>query len=131
MADDGDRNKTPTTMTTPHKRLMSLLRTMGFHPIEELQVGKYSIDCYVDEVHCGFECDGKRFHAGVAKGKKDKARDAWIFENAGIPLLRIHADTIMQVKMWDTLKEMVKDHIERFSPTLDERLEKGKAFGVI
>lgn len=123
------REPTPTTMTKPHQRMHSLLRTMGFDVEDEVRVGRYSLDCYVREVHCGFECDGKRYHAGIAKGKRDRERDEWIFDNAGIPILRIQADAL-QWRMWEELKPQIEEFIERYASTLSSRRRKGDTLGV-
>lgn len=136
-----DREKQATTLTTPHKRLHSLLRVMGFEVEDEVRVGKYSLDCYVREVHCGFECDGKRYHAGIAKGKRDRSRDEWIFNNAGIPIMRIQADAISQVRMWDDgvdargntvkkLKTLITEFIDEHADDIDARRRKGTDLGV-
>lgn len=117
------------TMTKPHKLMHSLLRQMGFEVIDEQQVGRFSLDCYVPEVHCGFECDGKRFHAGVKKSRRDRDRDEWIFDNAGIPILRIQADAL-QWKLWATLEPQIIDFIDRFADTIEERRTKGKDLGI-
>ena len=96
---------------------------MGFSVEDELSVGKYSLDCYVREVHCGFECDGKRYHAGLKKQSRDRDRDRWVFENAGIPILRIQADAL-QWRLWEDLKPQIIMFIDRFSSDTEERRSK-------
>lgn len=84
-----DRPQTArTTLTEPHRRLKALIERAGFWVQDELSVGKYSVDCYVHELHLGFEADGGT-HRGRSSSRKDAARDLWILENAGIPLLRV------------------------------------------
>ena len=56
---------------------------------DELQVGRYRLDCYVRELHLGYEADGRRYHRGAVKLRRDAERDAWIRENAGIAVLRV------------------------------------------
>lgn len=124
-----NRAPTPKSMTRPHKRLHSLLAVMGFIVEDEVRVGKYSLDCYVRELHMGFEADGKRVHAGVHKQAKDKARDEWIWENAGIPIMRIQHDAL-QFQLWDDgpngpgLKSLIMDFIDRFEKDIEERRSK-------
>lgn len=124
-----DRERQATTLTKPHKLLHSLLRTMGFEVEDEVQVGRYSLDCFVREVWCGFECDGKRYHAGIAKGKKDRERDRWVYEQAGIPILRIQADAL-QWRLWEDLKPQITEFIERYAEDWTERCDKGRSLGV-
>lgn len=106
-----NRSPVPTTMTKPHRLMHSLLVTMGFDVEDEVKVGKYSLDCYIRQLHMGFECDGKRVHAGVKKQQKDRARDRWIMEHAGIPIMRIQADAL-QWQLWEQLKPLITDFIE-------------------
>ena len=124
-----NRAPAPTTMTTPHKRLHSLLRVMGFEVEDEVQVGRYWLDCFVREAWVGFECDGKRIHAGVRKQAKDGARDEWIYDNAGIPLMRIQADAL-QFRLWEELKVHIMAFIDEHAPTQEGRERKGKELGV-
>lgn len=124
-----NREPNQTTMTKPHKRLHSLLRVMGFEVEDEVRVGKYSLDCFVREAWCGFECDGKRIHAGVRKQKKDGERDKWIYENAGIPVMRIQSDAL-QFKLWDELKVHIMEFIDSHAGDQAERERKGKGLDV-
>ena len=78
------------------------------------------MDCYVRELHMGFECDGKRYHAGVAKGKKDRSRDDWIWDNAQIPIVRIQADAI-QWRLWEDLKTRITAEIDRHAGDIEKR----------
>ena len=110
-------------MTKPHQRLASLLRIMGFDVENEFKVGRYRLDIYVRELHLGFECDGKRYHAGVAKSKRDKARDEWILEHAGIHIMRIQADAI-QWRLWEDLKPQIAQFIDEYAGDIEARRSK-------
>lgn len=118
-----------TALTGPHKLLHAFLRDsrvgMGFRVEDEVEVGKYRLDCFVRELWIGFECDGKRIHAGVTKQKKDEARDAWVSENAGIPIMRIQADAL-QFTQWEKLKPIVLAFVEEHADTVEERKAIGK-----
>lgn len=126
------QKETPSTaLTGPHRLLHALLRDsragMGFEVEDEVPVGKYRLDCFVRELWLAFECDGKRIHAGVTKQKKDAARDEWVFENAGIPVMRIEAD-LLQFTMWEDLKPEIVAFIEEYAGTT-EKIEARKAIG--
>lgn len=112
-----------TALTGPHRLLRALLRTMGFNTLDEYPVGKYRLDCYVQDLHMGFECDGKRIHAGTRKQQKDHNRDEWIFENAGIPILRIQSDAL-QFTLWDKLTPQILEFMEEYGDDIEERREK-------
>lgn len=114
-----------TALTGPHRLLHALLRTMGFEVEDEAAVGKYRLDCFVRDLWIGFECDGKRIHAGVAKQKKDGARDEWVFENAGIPIMRIQSDALA-FPMWEELKPLIIEFVEKYGYNVEERKAKGE-----
>jgi len=125
-----------TALTGPHRLLHGLLRTMGFTVEDEYPVDKYRLDCYVPEVHMGFEMDGKRIHAGITKQKKDAARDKWIYENAGIPIMRIQHDAA-QYTLWgidphtkeiadDGLAKLILNFVEEYSNNISERRQVGR-----
>lgn len=125
-------------LTKPHRALHMVLgdsRYCGLQVEDEVEVGPnpkrafYRIDCFVREVWCGFECDGKRIHAGIKKQKSDRARDLWIWEHAGIPIMRIQADAL-QFKLWDELVPQIKEFIESYSHTISERRALGEFLGV-
>lgn len=75
-------------MTKIHVRLHETLWGLGFDVEDELKVGPYFIDCYVRELHLGFEADGQAYHKGK-DAQRDAERDAWILANAGIPIKRV------------------------------------------
>ena len=124
-----DRERQETKLTKPHRLMHSLLVTMGFDVEDEVEVGRYRMDCLVREVWCGFECDGKRVHAGVKKQQKDRARDIWIYEHAGIPIMRIQADAL-QWQLWEHMKPMITEFIDEYAPTIATRRVQGEDTGV-
>lgn len=76
-------------MTALHRTLHQTLWRMGFEVTDEWEVGRYSIDCYVPELGLGFEADGKLWHRTKAQQRRDRERDTWILDNAGIHILRV------------------------------------------
>jgi hypothetical protein len=117
-----DREKPESKLTRPHRRLHSILVQMGFDVMDEVEIPRsegrtYRLDCYISELHMGFECDGRRAHAGIRKQIRDRDRDCWIFENAGIPVMRIPADALRR----EDLTEQIMDFIKKFSSDIDER----------
>lgn len=105
--DSGNRD---ITGTAGHKKLHQfLVNVVGFIIEDEYPASAYSIDCYAEEVHVGFEYDGKDFHSSTAQRKRDLTRDQWIMEALGIPIMRItEADLLKgnqqllftQIKAW-------------------------------
>ncbi len=88
MVGDPGREPTPTTGTLPHRQLHDLLVDLGFDVEDEYAVGRFSLDCYVAELHLGFEADGRMWHGGVQR-RRDEARDREIETTYGIPVLRM------------------------------------------
>lgn len=128
-----NREKPATELTGPHRLLHAFLRDkrvgMGFEVEDEVPVGKYRLDCFVRDIWMGFECDGKRIHAGIVKQQKDEARDAWISENAGIPIMRIQSDAL-QFTQWEKLKPIVLAFCEEHGDTIKERMKIGENLGI-
>jgi very-short-patch-repair endonuclease len=84
-----DGQERGTTGTSGHRALHRfLVEAMGFVVEDEHPAGRYSIDCYAEEVHAGFEYDGRDFHASTAQRRRDAERDAWILGELGIPIMR-------------------------------------------
>jgi very-short-patch-repair endonuclease len=80
------------TITKCHKELHNILETLcGFQVRDNAEFGKYKIDCYCEEIKCGFEADGKLYHTWK---KKDKKRDTEILENYGVRILRLPEELI-------------------------------------
>ena len=97
-----------------HKDLIKVLNKIGFLVETEVWVSRYSLDCYVEDLHAGFEADTKKTHM---KGR-DRKRDKWIWENYNIPILRVD---IEEYKDMDTLKKKILDFVNKYEGTAGER----------
>lgn len=114
-----------TSGTVPHVRLHDLLLWQGFDVEDEVQAGPYRLDCYVRELHLGFEADGPH-HGGLTRNR-DAARDGWIWENLGIPVLRVAAD---ELRLRDgPAVDSVRRFIEEHRWTVAERLARAERWG--
>ncbi len=103
---------------------MHMLTEIGLEIQTEYNVGKYYLDVYCEEVHIAFEADGRYAHAGPRRKERDKIRDEWIYDNAGIPVLRLDERVIRKV-VWDETIEKVKRFIDEYAHDLELRKEKG------
>lgn len=118
-----NQNPVAKTRTAPHVRLIEILYNIGFYVTEELPVGKYFLDCYLKDGHLGFEADGPTHSRMKSAIKKDAARDAWILENAGIPIMRITADALMKKSMEANVIASIQSFMDEWWNDLDERCE--------
>lgn len=109
-----------TTLTAIHRRLRDLLTRAGFWVQDELQVGKYRIDCYLQEVHLGFEADGRLHHTRTAK-MRDRARDEWILDNSGIIIMRLTDRDLTTESDRERSYARILSFIERHGETSEER----------
>lgn len=107
----------PTRLTEPHKKLHNIISDMGFAVADEVEVGDYILDCYVREVHLGFEYDGP-LHDRPKQKKHDKNRDEWLNNEAGIPVFRVNE---VQLKDKEQLQLDIVDFIETHMWTIEER----------
>lgn len=98
---------------------------LGLRSVDEQQVGKYSIDCFVEECWLGFEADGRRTHAGKKKRERDAARDAWILEHAGIPILRIPNKKLEKLATRPLTQEEIMVFVEEWNDSAEDRRQKG------
>ncbi len=85
----------PTRDTAPQRRLHIMLEDMGFYVEDEVAVAQYYLDCYVRELHLGFEADGPT-HAGL-RVVRDRRRDDEIMSLYRIPVLRVPATELRNV----------------------------------
>lgn len=120
-----NREEAPRTLTKPHRRLMHLLSDLGLEVQTEFQVGRYFLDVFCEEVWIGFEADGRRAHSGTKRQARDRTRDEWIFEEAGISVLRLDEQVLRKV-VWEETKELVRGFIEKHAEDLEVRKEKGR-----
>jgi len=110
----------PTSLTKPHRELHSIISDIGFGVEDEKQIGKYTLDCYVEEVHLGFEYDGP-MHDSPKQKLHDKNRDLWFLEIAGVPILRINE---VQLKDKEQLLLIIESFVEEHMWTISDRMDK-------
>lgn len=111
------------TWTKPHRRLMHLLADMGLEAKSEFPVGRYSLDAFCEDIWMGFEADGRKAHS-MRRGS-DLKRDTWIFEHAGIPVLRLDEQVLRKV-CWEDTQKLVQDFIDEHKDTIRERRRSGE-----
>jgi very-short-patch-repair endonuclease len=92
------------TDTKPHLMLVNLLEELGYKVMKEAIFGQFFIDCYVPELHLGFEADGP-FHIK----EKDNKRDAILLKKYFLPIGRFSAEILM-----DEDKSKVKNKLQKF-----------------
>lgn len=109
----------PTALTGPHRRLHDLIRGVGLAVEDEVQVGRYTLDCYLGEVHAAVEYDGP-LHRHPKQRAHDRARDVWLYEQAGIPVLRVREDDD-----WRAVPERVREFVEQHASTTELRQARG------
>ena len=95
------------TGTKCHLRLHKILEEMGFQVLDEALFGRYSLDCYVPEIHIGFEADGKHWHSK----KHDSERDEWLFEKFSLPICRLKDSILIPISKESLVKEMIQEFI--------------------
>lgn len=109
--DSPDRD---TTGTRGHRQLHEfLVDVMGFIVEDEYPAGVYSIDCYAEEVHAGFEYDGKDFHSSTAQRRRDSGRDSWIMSELGIPIMRFTGPDLLKGNrpaLFDLVSGWIESH---------------------
>lgn len=103
---------------------MHLLAELGLQVQAEFPVGKYHLDVFCEEVWLGFEADGRVAHAGRKRQEKDAYRDKWIYENAGIAVMRLD-EQVLRKRVWEVTQKAVQDFIERYAEDLQQRKERG------
>lgn len=74
----------PTTMTTPHTTLISMLEMMGLDVVEEIPFHPYTVDCYVPSLHMAFEADGPKHNK-----QKDMVRDLYLLGTYALPVIHL------------------------------------------
>ena len=110
---DPGREPQPTTGTLPHRQLHDLLVDMGFDVEDELSVPPFSLDCYLREIHLGFEADGELYHSGQSKRRRDAERDRVIFDHFGIKVLRVRErELAVPAEAEDIIQGFINEHAE-------------------
>lgn len=116
-----DSSPRATTGSKGHRALHRfLVEVMGFIVEDEYPAGPYSIDCYVEEVHAGFEYDGKDFHSPTKRRRRDEDRDRWILEELGIPIMRVTDEDLLKGNQ-TTLFELVSGWLEVYGNIAERR----------
>ncbi len=113
----------PTEFTALQRRLTLTLERLGFYVEEEVPVGAYRLDCYVRELHMAFEADGP-MHRGFSAQRRDRKRDAWIREVAGIPVIRVDGK-LLAPDRGDMLWFLIHDNIEVYAASAEQRRAQG------
>ncbi len=113
----------PTRETAPHLKLSRWLSDLGLQPWNEFPVGKYTVDVFLEEAWVAVEFDGYLFHRGDSKHRRDRARDAWILERAGIPILRVSDDELDRL---DDLQTRLEVFLTEHADTYEERRKLGE-----
>lgn len=94
------------TETKGHLELIRILNELGFEVVSEYRIGKYWIDCWVEELNIAFEYDGPSH--GLRK-KTDAKRDLELIGNYGVrKVIRIKEKDFAST---DELKEKISSEI--------------------
>lgn len=96
--------------TKIHQALINILSSMGHTVRIESPFGPYFIDCYIKELHLGFEADGKPFHSKM----KDRKRDSDLLDNYGLRILHISEDYLKSKKGKDVAREMIEEFVGEY-----------------
>jgi very-short-patch-repair endonuclease len=94
-------------ITKCHQRLHDILAGLGFKVVDNADFEPYKIDCYVDELHLGFEADGIGYHWK----RRDAKRDAFILENYRVKILRITDKDLLNKKMQEDVKNRILEFV--------------------
>jgi very-short-patch-repair endonuclease len=85
------------TESPPHETLFELIRAAGLpEPRTEVQVLEYRLDLYWPELNLAVEVDAYGTHGSRQRFEADRVRDARLFAEMGITVIRITGDTIEQ-----------------------------------
>jgi len=120
----------PTSLTGLHKNLRALIQDMGLEVEDEVQVGRYRVDCYVREVHGVVEADGTPWHSGPAKRKKQRERDAWLLSHAGLHVLHIEPRDIRNREAREVTRKLIELWIEHHAHDYEHRKQIGRPWGL-
>ncbi|KKK94180.1 hypothetical protein LCGC14_2685450 [marine sediment metagenome] len=109
------RSPTPTSDTVPQRQLEALLNELGFDVETETLAGTFFLDCYVRELHMGFEADGPT-HDVPKQRQHDAYRDHVIWETHRVPILRVKS---LELEDWD--KGLATGLLDRVLGFIDSR----------
>ena len=79
---------------------------------DEKSVPPYSLDCYVAELHLGFEADGGIYHSGPRKRAKDRERDWDILNQYGIHVLRLTDRELVSSMATTIIQQFIDENAE-------------------
>ena len=122
------RDPVSSTGSRIHVRLHDTLVDLGYYVEDEATVGRYSLDCYVRELHLGFEADGLIYHKTKRQLEQNTKRDAWILVNAGIPILRI-PESRLKTASNPELLECIELFTNLYVSDIDVRRQIAEAIG--
>ena len=80
-----------TTLTRPHRRLVSVLQDLQLTVEIETPFPPYSVDCYLPDLHVAVEADGP-MHSAM----RDQVRDDTLMAVYALPVLRIDSGTLVK-----------------------------------
>ena len=120
----------PTSLTGLHRRLRTIIQDLGLEVEDEVQIGRYRVDCYIREVHAVIEADGTPYHSGPAKRKKQRERDEWLLSRAGVHVLHIEPRDIRNRAAKEVTKKLIKLWIEHHASDYERRKQIGRPWGL-
>lgn len=98
------KNTQETTLTGPHRELIAFLKGMGYRVEDERAFPPYSVDCYIEKLHMGFEADGPQHMK-----KHDKTRDQILMRDYALPIIRMKSDELASSEVMYYFVEKVLD----------------------
>ena len=111
------KEPTPTRGTRIEQLLHDLLASLGFYVEDSVRAGPWELDCFVRELHLGFEADGPT-HSGHRQ-VKDARRDAQVREQFGIEVLRVPGALLTEASA--ALSELIETFIYKHADTAAAR----------
>jgi very-short-patch-repair endonuclease len=70
----------------------------------------YFVDCYIKELHLGFEADGKPFH----NPRKDRERDNELLHAYDLRVLHLTEDELKTKAGKDEARKKIEEFIEKY-----------------
>ena len=108
--------------TAPQLELQAFLSDLGLTVCEEWPIGQFFVDVWCDEGWVGFEYDGAAYHTTDGQQHRDRERETWLRDNAGVELLRV---TPEQLRDKEDLTDRVTTFLEETGATYHERRKRG------
>lgn len=114
----------PTALTAGHKEVREMLARMGHDVEDEVEVGPYTIDCFLRDAWVGVEYDGPH-HDKRKQRKHDQDRDVWLDVNAKIIIIRVPHHWLKSAPGRVMAHDILKAGIEEANETANERRAEG------